>query len=153
MLNKIDIPIFRLLTLSIFFILTSCKQNINLDNDYKAQKTLERELNFKNTDGILGIAIDFSSDKIDWDYIVVIEPYSIKADIENKLNLDLENIQESLIWTDDSINLLVFIKDKKPIKIIELSRGVGDFKTYSQMIQKNDAILRKSENGILLFKR
>jgi hypothetical protein len=83
----------------------------------------------------------------EWNELLILGPYSVIDNIEKELNLDLENIRENGIEYSDSINLLIFLKDGKSVKISEVSRGIGDFTNLRQIIEKSKAKFIKTENG------
>ena len=51
------------------------------------------------------------------------------------------------------MNLLVFIKNNKSIKIAELSRKNGDFKDYKIVIDSKSAIFEKDNKAIIALKK
>ena len=52
----------------------------------------------------------------EWDNYIILHPYSIPEEVEKKYNVDLSNLSEYVTY-DDSKTILVFIKNKKSIKI------------------------------------
>lgn len=52
----------------------------------------------------------------EWDNYIILFPYSIPEEVGKKYNVDLSNISE-YETADDSKTILVFIKNKKSIKI------------------------------------
>jgi hypothetical protein len=86
---------------------------------------------------------------LDYDKLLILEPYSNIEKTEKSLNVDLSNISENNIHSLDDINLLVFLKNNKSIKISELSRLNGDFGEYKILTNKEDANFEKNEKGIL----
>lgn len=95
--------------------------------------------------------IDLTDSKEKWNELIALSPYTNIQKIEDSLNLNLKNISNHGITYDDNINLLVFLKDKKAFKIIELSRSLGDFTEYYTIIPKSDAKFRKRIDGKLEF--
>lgn len=63
----------------------------------------------------------------EWDHLIIIPPYSNLSQIEEKQNISLKNVSNSIEELDD-INLIVFLKKGKAVKSIELKRSYGDFK-------------------------
>ena len=129
---------FKHLIIVIFVITTSCVWFNQLKSDDKIAKSLDNI--FKS-----------SSDKIDlsdygdfeWDNLIIFGPYSQIEKTENELRIDLSNIRENGIKYDDRINLIVFIKENKSIKIAEISREIGDFEPENKLIKKEKAIFKK----------
>ena len=62
--------------------------------------------------------------KFDWDNYIIIGCYQPVKIFGEKNNLDLSNIYENSIEYEDSFLLLVFLKNKKSIKICEINRGI-----------------------------
>ena len=92
--------------------------------------------------------IDLSQlNSFEWDQLLILGPYSVVDNFEKELNLDLENIRENGIEYDDSINLLIFLKKGKAIKISEVSRGIGDFINLGMVIEKKKAKFVKTVDG------
>lgn len=83
----------------------------------------------------------------EWNELLILGPYSVIDNVEKELNLNLENIRENGIEYNDSINLLIFLKDGKSVKISEVSRGIGDFTNLTQIVEKSKAKFVKTENG------
>ncbi|WP_435261832.1 hypothetical protein [Tenacibaculum sp. nBUS_03] len=84
----------------------------------------------------------------EWNELLILGPYSVIENIEKELNVDLENIKENGIEYSDSINLLVFLKDGKSVKISEVSREVGDFSNSQFLIKKENTKFTKDKNGM-----
>ncbi|WP_396153459.1 hypothetical protein [Flavobacterium sp.] len=59
----------------------------------------------------------------EWDSYFIIYPYSIPEEIEKKYKIDLSNLSE-YVAVDDSKRVLVFIKNKKSIKICQIKYRV-----------------------------
>jgi hypothetical protein len=111
-----------------------------LNSDNSLTEKIESEFKSENID--LSNLNDF-----DWENLLILGPYSSIDNIKKELNLNLENIRENGIEYDDSINLLVFLKNGKSVKISEVSRGVGDFSNLRILITKDRAKFIKTENG------
>ena len=126
----------------------SCGTDMHqLKNDQFYSKTFEKQLN--NNDMAM---IDLSATDEEWDSILVLRPYTDIDLIEEKLNLDLSNISSNRITTDDTLNLFVFLKNNKSVKIVEMSRMLGDFNKYNTVISKNNAKFRKTKKGLEFLK-
>ncbi len=97
----------KLIIIGTFFLtLFSCQQLNQLNSDNSLTEKIESEFKSKNID--LTNLNDF-----DWENLLILGPYSLIDNIEKELNLNLENIRENGIEYDDSINLLVFLKNRK----------------------------------------
>ncbi|RTZ01242.1 hypothetical protein EKM02_06830 [Flavobacterium sp. RSP49] len=59
----------------------------------------------------------------EWDNYIIIGPYSVPEEVGKEYNIDLSNISE-YVTADDSKSLLVFIKNKKSIKICQIKGQV-----------------------------
>ena len=126
----------------IFSSLFSCEYLNQLSSDNSLTEKIESE--FKSELEIIDLK---NLNEFDWDNLLILGPYSVVDNIEKELNLNLENIRENGIEYDDSINLLVFLKNGKSIKISEVSRGIGDFSNLRNLISKESAEFIKTENG------
>ncbi len=126
----------------IFSTLFSCEYLNQLSSDNSLTEKIETE--FKSESEIIDLK---NFNEFDWDNLLILGPYSVVDNIEKELNLDLENIRENGIEYDDSINLLVFLKNGKSVKISEVSRGIGDFSNLRNLISKESAKFIKTENG------
>ena len=119
--------IISLLTL---MILTSCQ----LNSDKELTKILETQIKENSQ------KIDLSKiEALDYDELIILEPYSNIEKIQTELNLDLSNISKNQIYHSDFINLVVFLKKNKSIKISELDRNIGDFTDYKVLIKRESA--------------
>jgi hypothetical protein len=91
--------------------LTSCNSFFQLSTDKELSKKINLEYLKEKKPIDLTKITDF-----DWDNYIVIGPYQIPEEIGEKYNIDLSNISKYQT-SDDSISTLVFIKNKKSIKI------------------------------------
>ena len=122
--------------------LFSCQQMTSLHSDKTLTKKIETKFKSKSE------TIDLTKlNSFEWKELLILGPYSMIDNVEKKLNLDLENIKVNGIEYIDSVNLLVFIKDGKSIKISEVSREIGDFVDLGKIIEKRNAKFIKTENG------
>jgi len=126
----------------IFSTLISCEYLNQLSSDNSLTEKIETE--FKSESEIIDLK---NLNEFDWDNLLILGPYSVVDNIEKELNLDLENIRENGIEYDDSINLLVFLKNGKSIKISEVSRGIGNFSNLGYLIKKENTKFIRTENG------
>ena len=109
-----------------------CEQEMNetLKNDEKLAKKIEKELNSENG------AIDFAKmTDFDWDSLIILGPYTTIENIEKEFDLKLANIRQNGIHYSDYYDLVVFIKGKKSVKIVELKRAIN---SQRKIIKKED---------------
>ena len=134
----------KVLSLLIIWSLTACNNLFQLNSDKDLTKSIEAKIK----DNPEKISLSNIED-LDYDKLLILEPYSNIEKTEKSLNVDLSNISENNIHSIDDINLLVFLKNNKSIKISELSRLNGDFGEYKILTNKEDANFEKNEKGIL----
>ncbi len=133
--------IISLLTL---MILTSCQ----LNSDKELTKILETQIKENSQ------KIDLSKiEALDYDELIILEPYSNIEKIQTELNLDLSNISKNQIYHSDFINLVVFLKKNKSIKISELDRNIGDFTDYKVLIKRENAYFYKNDQQKIELKK
>ena len=133
--------IISLLTLMIF---TSCQ----LNSDKELTKILETQIKENSQ------KIDLSKiEALDYDELIILEPYSNIEKIQTELNLDLSNISKNQIYHSDFINLVVFLKKNKSIKISELDRNIGDFTDYKVLIKRENAYFYKNDQQKIELKK
>ena len=95
--------------------LTSCNFFFQLSSDKELTEKINSEYS-KNKKPIDLTRIT----NFDWDNYIVIGCYQDVEQVGKKYNIDLSNISENGIRSSDWFILLVFIKDKKSIKICEV---------------------------------
>ena len=125
----------------LFFFLTSCGYLFQLENDKILTEKIEAELNSKNKTVDFPKVADF-----EWDSLIILGPYSVVDEIEKEFNLNLTNIRQNGIEYSDFYDLVVFLKDKKSVKIIELKRAMTPLST---VIDKDKSIFVKGNEGII----
>ena len=130
--------IFILLTTLLF--MTSCQ--------LKSDKSLTKIIETKIKDNPTKIDLTLI-DKLDYDKLLILEPYTNIEKTQSELNVDLSNINGNQIHLSDGINLIVFLKNNKSIKISELNRKNGDFEDYKIFINRENALFEKDKNGII----
>ncbi|PWA05752.1 hypothetical protein [Flavobacterium laiguense] len=124
--------------------LISCQYLSQLNSDKELTKIIESKIKDNS------MKIDLTKiDNIDYDKLLILEPYSNIQKTEIELNIDLSNISKNYICNSDGINLLVFLKNGKSIKISELNRTNGDFKDCKVFINRKNALFEKNEKGII----
>lgn len=132
------------LLLLLIMNLLSCQYLSQLNSDKELTKTIETKIKDNP------MKIDLTKiNNLDYDKLLILEPYSNIEKIQKELNIDLSNISENQINSSDGINLLVFMKNKKSVKISELSRTNGDFEDYKVVINKENTLFEKNEKGII----
>ncbi len=95
--------------------LTSCSFFSQLSSDTELTEKINSEYKKEKK------PIDLSKlTNFDWDNYIVIGCYQNVEQVGKKYNIDLSNISENAISSSDWFILLVFIKDKKSIKICEV---------------------------------
>lgn len=106
-----------------------------------SDKKLENRINLeiKKTN-----SLDLSNYKdFQWDSVILLSPYAYIQRVEKENDLDLSGVSKDIEFSD-SINLLVFLKDRKMVKYVEITRGLGDFvEEYEVIIHKNDTLIWK----------
>ena len=133
--------IISLLTL---MILTSCQ----LNSDKELTKILETQIKENSQ------KIDLSKiEALDYDELIILEPYSNIEKIQTELILDLSNISKNQIYHSDFINLVVFLKKNKSIKISELDRNIGDFTDYKVLIKRENVYFYKNDQQKIELKK
>ena len=119
----------------------SCGYLFQLENDKKLTEKIETELNSENG------AIDFAKiTDFDWDSLIILGPYTTIENVEDEFNLNLANIRQNGIHYSDYYDLVVFIKDKKSVKIIELNRALN---SQQRIIKKEESKFKTGEDGII----
>lgn len=85
----------------------------------KLEDALKRQtkINFSNLD------LTFA-----WDKVCVFGPYTNNVKARQVLNLDWNIEERSQIYFSDSINALVFLYQGKVNQVVDLKRGIADFK-------------------------
>jgi len=129
----------------LFFIIISCGYLFQLENDKILSEKIEAELNSKSKTVDFPKIADF-----EWDSLIILGPYSQVEKIEEELNLNLTNIRQNGIRYSDYYDLVVFLKDKKSVKIVELKKAMSPQRTIinkekSLFITGNDGIITLSE--------
>ena len=123
-------------------IMTSCQ--------LKSDKSLTKIIETKIKDNPTKIDLTLI-DKLDYDKLLILEPYTNIEKTQSELNVDLSNINGNQIHLSDGINLIVFLKNNKSIKISELNRKNGDFENYKVFINRDNALFEKNINGIIIL--
>jgi len=93
---------------------TSCNSFLQLSSDEELSEKINLEYLKEKKPIELTKVTNFK-----WDNYIVMGPYQIPNEVGKKYNLDLSNISE-YETADDSKTTLVFIKNKKSIKICDV---------------------------------
>jgi hypothetical protein len=134
----------KVLFLLLILGLASCKDLSQLNSNDDLTKIIETKI--RNNPKKISLS---NIENLDYDALLILEPYSNIEETEKELNIDLSNILENNIHSLDRINLLVFLKNSKSKYISELPRINGDFEDYKIIIKKENANFEKNEMGIL----
>lgn len=78
-----------------------------------------------------------------WDSVILLPPYTNIERVEKENDLDLSGVSKD-IEILDTFKILVFLKDRKMVKYVEINRVLGDFDAkYEVIIPKNDTLIWK----------
>ncbi len=125
----------------ILISLVSCQYFFQLKNDVFLTEKIESVL--KSDNG----KIDFSQlNDFEWDNLIILGPYSTIEEIGEKLNLNLKNISKNGIRYSDYCDLIVFLKNNKSVKIVELKKAMQPIRT---IINKEKSLFVTDSDGIL----
>lgn len=106
-----------------------------------SDKKLENRINLeiKKTN-----SLDLSNYKdFQWDSVILLPPYTNIERVEKENDLDLSGVNED-IEILDTFKILVFLKDRKIVKYVEINSVLGDFVAeYEVIIPKNDTLIWK----------
>ncbi len=132
----------KIIGIGILFLSTvSCGYLFQLENDEKLAEKVERQLNSE-----IG-TVDFAKmTDFDWDNLIILGPYTTVENVEEELNLNLANIRQNGIHYSDYYDLVVFIKEEKSVKIVELNRGL---RPQGRIIKKEKSVFKKGKDGIV----
>jgi hypothetical protein len=126
----------------LFSSILSCQYIFQLENDENLNKKILKDLYADR-----GIS-DFSKiTDFEWDSLIILGPYSLIDRVETELNLNLTNIRQNGIRYSDFYELIVFLKNKKSVKIVELK---GVIKLVTPIIDSGISIIPKDK---CIFKR
>ena len=125
----------------ILISLVSCQYSFQLKNDVFLTEKIESLL--KSDNG----KINFSQlNDFEWDNLIILGPYSTMEEIGEKLNLNLKNISNNGIRYSDYYHLIVFLKNNKSVKIVELKKAMQPIRT---IINKEKSLFVTDSDGIL----
>lgn len=103
----------------LYFSLLSCQFIFQLENDENLNNAI-----LKNLNSDIGISDFTKITDFDWDSLIILRPYSSIDKVETEFDLNLTNIKQNGIEYSDSYDLIVFLKNKKSVKIVELKRVI-----------------------------
>ncbi|MFD2517731.1 hypothetical protein [Salinimicrobium flavum] len=121
------------------FGLISC-QDSQLEADQALQEKVENEI--RN-----GSKVNFAElTDFEWDQMITLGPYSQVDKIADSLHLDLRNIRSNGISHSDYYTLVVFLNNKKSVRIIEPPKR---FDRTGVVIPKRESTFKVNKEGIL----
>lgn len=125
-------------------LLFSCQYFFQLENDKNLAEKIKKEIYKDNHN------FHFSSlTNFDWDSLIILGPYTSIEDIEKEFELDLNNINQNGIAYTDYFNLIVFLKNNRSIKIVEIDKVVEPQRV---LISKEKSAFKLGSNGIIVLK-
>lgn len=133
----------KALTGILFFFVFSCQYFSQLKNDEVLTNKLLMEFKNEGETVKLSKITDF-----EWDSLLILGPYTVIEEIEEELDLNLSNIRQNRINYSDSYNLIVFLKNKKSIKIIEFPRSITPVKKI--LDREGCKFLKDNHGGVVL---
>ncbi|MCM3655363.1 hypothetical protein [Metabacillus litoralis] len=101
-------------------LFAGCHHNLEINDDLVERRMNSVFLNKDQNEVDLNALTDFS-----WEKAYIFPPYTTSEYMTEKLGFKWNNAT-GIDYRDD-INLIVFVKDKKVVKYIELPRKYGDF--------------------------
>lgn len=107
----------KIIPFLVLLVCISCQYFHQLESDKELSGVIENEIANHREPINLATLTNF-----EWDNYLIIGPYSLIENVEKKYKIDLSNISENGIEYSDYYYILVFIKDKKSIKICELKK-------------------------------
>ena len=102
----------KLIFLSLMFIACEFNSQLNFDENLEAKIIKKYKKDYMPVELV-------KLTNFNWDSYIIIGPYQNLDRIENEYDLDLSNISE-YATSDDSKNYLIFIKNKKSIRICKI---------------------------------
>lgn len=103
---------------------------------YQSTKVLRNiESQIKESNKIDFTKINF----FNWDQLIILGPYSTIKSTEIKYKINLTDADNS-IEMFDNINSIIFLKNKRLVEQVNLSRGLGEFTFNKNPIERDSAI-------------
>lgn len=90
-----------------------------------------------------------------WDRVCILGPYTNNARAKEVMGLDFDLESRSDIEHSDSVNALVFLYEGKVNNVVDLKRGVTDFKVLDVCLERRETVFLRSRdaNGLPFLER
>ncbi|QQS37297.1 MAG: hypothetical protein IPM56_04900 [Ignavibacteriales bacterium] len=121
------------------------------ENERFFNETLERKVLYSKTDSV---AINIKElVRFDWDYFIVIPPYTTIDRLEDSIDVKLEKVKDTRIETNDSFVVLAFIKEHTLIDCFTTKYHPIDFSVLKPFLpyKKEEANFIFVKNGNKYF--
>jgi len=135
----------------IIWILFSVLALITFYSNFQNKKITDRvDVDF------IAEVVDLSQiDTFDWDRIAILSPYSSFFKVEKENNLYFSSLDGKRIdnikkkdFIDEWMYVFIFIKDRKGVKFLDISRRESDFDIQDSLIlDRNDAVFIRIPNS------
>lgn len=99
-------------------ILLSCNYFWQLELDKDLSKTIQ--LAYQKDEQPVDLV---SKTEFQWDNYIILGPYQIPKKVAHKYNINLSNISDD-VTLDDTKYTLIFLQNRKAIKVCQLDSGV-----------------------------
>ncbi len=88
-----------------------------------------------------------------WDTVCIFGPYTNNAKAKSVLNMNWDIEEHSEIHVSDSVNALIFLYQGSVNQVVDLKRGITDFKDLDMCLSRNQANfeLRTDANGLRIL--
>lgn len=109
-------------------------------------KNDEKISNYIQEKAIDQLEIDLSKvDWIEWQSIIIIDPYTNIKSLSNRIGVDLSNIETHAIQDVDFYNLIVFVNDGSSVAICESEIL---FSPTNELLKRDNLIFRKENDDV-----
>lgn len=111
-------------------ILSSCnthEKTTTLKSDTTIENKFEQLTHLVLTDTATIVFRLDTLTNFSWDTVAILTPYSPIDKLESEIKIDLTEIKNTKITSDEVSNVLAFIKGGQLINYVDLSRDKGDF--------------------------
>jgi hypothetical protein len=105
--------------------------------DETTKRTLGALANHAPTVSFATLGVTFA-----WDRVCVFGPYTDRAKAASVLQLDWNIEERSQIAMSDSVNALVFLYQGKVNQVVDLKRGIADFKALDRCFAREHTTFR-----------
>jgi len=127
--------ILYILSIALLFSCEIKSNDAKISNDIESLELLKKEI----TSGKELVQFD-SLMQFEWESLIILTPYSLPKKVGEKYNIDLTSIEHFAIESRDDINLIVFLKNNIPTRVIAYPRYPGDFSdNVIEVIRKTEA--------------